>query len=89
MMRQSTISTDKFSSKDLLAFCTTEFEFSDGFNKGYKPVERKPGDPTGQLYNMEEDPGETNNLILENPEVAGRLAVELDRIVKDDHTRPY
>ena len=63
--------------------------FSDGFNKGYKPVERKPGDPTGQLYNMEEDPGETNNLILENPEVAGRLAAELDRIVKDDHTRPY
>ena len=63
--------------------------FSDGFSNAYKAVEAKSGDPTAQLYNMEEDPGETKNVILENSEVAARLSAELDRIVKSEHTRAY
>lgn len=63
--------------------------FSDGYSDAYKNVEPKAGEPTAQLYDMDNDPGETKNVILENSEVAARLSAELDRIVKADHTRDY
>ncbi len=40
----------------------------------------KPGEARGQLYNMQIDPSETDNLYLENPAVVRELQVELDSI---------
>jgi len=54
---------------------------SGGFSR---PSTVKPasGDPQGQLYHMAEDPGETNNLYLERPEVVARLQAEMQEIVE-------
>ena len=43
-------------------------------------VEPKEGEPIGQLYNIAEDPSETNNLYNENPELVKELMAELDDI---------
>ncbi|MCP4453973.1 MAG: arylsulfatase, partial [Planctomycetes bacterium] len=52
---------------------------SGGFSK---PSRIKPlaGGPEGQLYNLNDDRGETNNLYLEKPATVKRLTAELDRI---------
>jgi len=56
-------------------------------NRGYgesrakKPVPApKPGDPPAQLYNLEEDLGEANNLYNEHPEIVQRLKKALEDI---------
>ncbi|MCM4167122.1 N-acetylgalactosamine-6-O-sulfatase [Arenibacter antarcticus] len=43
-------------------------------------VEPKAGEPVGQLYNMVEDPSETNNLYNKKPELVRELLSELDSI---------
>ncbi len=43
-------------------------------------VESKPGEPLGALYNMDEDPSETNNLYNEKPRLVRELLAELDSI---------
>lgn len=63
--------------------------FSDGFDSAYKAVEEKAGAPTAQLYDMENDPGETANLWGEHPDVVKCLAAELKQLVEADHTREY
>jgi hypothetical protein len=40
----------------------------------------KPGDPPAQLYNLEEDLGERNNLYAQRPEIAARLKQTLEDI---------
>ncbi len=55
--------------------------FSDGFSNDYQPVAPLPGDPTAQLYHLENDPGETTNVILDHPELARDLAEQLQQIV--------
>ena len=40
----------------------------------------KPGDPPAQLYNLEEDLGEANNLYNEHPEIVQRLKKALEDI---------
>lgn len=45
----------------------------------------KPGDPPAQLYNLEEDLGETNNLYLKHPEIVQRLKADLEKIKADEH----
>ena len=56
-------------------------------NRGYgesrakNPVPApKPGDPPAQLYNLEEDLGEANNLYNEHPEIVQRLKKALEDI---------
>jgi len=55
---------------------------SGGFTepKSLKPV---AGGPGGQLYNMEEDPFERNNLYLEEPEIVNNLSDLLQSIVQN------
>lgn len=53
---------------------------SGGFTKP-STLEPASGDPEGQLYHIAEDPGETNNLYLERPEVVARLQSEMQGIV--------
>jgi hypothetical protein len=51
---------------------------SGGFSKPRR-VKPKPGGPKGQLYNLADDPGETNNLYQAKPKVVARLSALLQR----------
>ncbi|MDA1137043.1 MAG: arylsulfatase [Planctomycetota bacterium] len=42
----------------------------------------------GQLYNLDEDPGERTNLCLENPEIVKELKTKLDEFVKSGRSVP-
>lgn len=54
---------------------------SGGFTRP-KFVEPETGSPiTGQLYNLEDDPTESNNLYAVHPEIVARLGTELDAIL--------
>jgi arylsulfatase A-like enzyme len=59
---------------------------SGGFSKPkkYKP---KPGEPEGQLYNLEEDLAEANNLWAQRPEIVRRLTNLLDKYKEQGHSR--
>jgi arylsulfatase A-like enzyme len=59
---------------------------SGGFSQP-KTIKPGPGDPQGQLYNLREDPAETNNLYLKHPEIFARLEAEMKRIVKVGQSR--
>jgi hypothetical protein len=52
---------------------------SGGFSR---PQHVKPSvdGPQGQLYNLDDDPRETQNLWLQHPEIVKRLQAELARI---------
>ena len=47
----------------------------------------QPGDPPAQLYDIEADRHEDNNLFTENPEVVERLKVALERYKEQGHSR--
>ena len=57
---------------------------SGGFSKS-EPVEAD--DPPGQLYHLGDDPGETNNLYREHPEIVARLSKEMKEIVNSTRSR--
>ncbi len=59
---------------------------SGGFSKPktYKP---KPGEPKGQLYNLQDDLAETNNLWHKHPEIVKRLTDLLEKYKKQGHSR--
>ncbi|MBN1421675.1 MAG: arylsulfatase [Planctomycetes bacterium] len=63
----------------------------EGLGSGGFSVPRKikpsAGGPEGQLYNLRDDPGETRNLWLDQPDIVERLRAEMDRIRKSG-TRP-
>lgn len=59
---------------------------SGGFSKPSK-IKPEPGGPQGQLYNLREDPAETNNLYLKNPEIVTRLDAEMHRIMNSGQSR--
>jgi len=60
---------------------------SGGFSR---PSRVKPGDggPTGQLYDLSKDIGETTNLWAKHPEVVERLQKQLEKIQRDGRSRP-
>jgi arylsulfatase A len=51
-------------------------------------IEPGPGDPEGQLYNLEDDLAETNNLWHEYPEIVDRLKKLLEEYDRSDRSRP-
>ena len=51
---------------------------SGGFSKP-KRIQPSEGQPTAQLYDLEADPGETNNLFDAHPEVVAKASSALDR----------
>ncbi|MGV3721872.1 MAG: sulfatase family protein [Actinomycetota bacterium] len=53
-----------------------------------KTVKPAPGGPTGQLYNLAEDPAEQHNLYLERPDQVTRLKALLDRYRTEGRSRP-
>lgn len=52
-----------------------------------KRIEPGPNDPTGQLYNLAQDLGETKNLYLEKPEIVARLTAQMKKIVDAGRSR--
>ena len=46
------------------------------------------GEPAGQLYDLDDDPGERTNLYARRPEVVKRLTALLERYRKQGHSRP-
>ncbi|HLY64046.1 MAG TPA: arylsulfatase, partial [Chloroflexota bacterium] len=46
-----------------------------------------PGGPQGQLYNLKDDPGQTKNLWLTQPDQVRRLSALLEKAKKDGRTR--
>ena len=58
------------------------------FRAGRPVPEPGPDDPPAQLYNLEEDLGESNNLYARRPEVARRLHRLLREIKNDERRRP-
>ncbi len=60
---------------------------SGGFSK---PSRRTPapGEPAGQLYNLEEDPAESKNRFSDHPEIVLRLEKQLDTIRSAGRSRP-
>lgn len=60
---------------------------SGGFTKPAR-IAPEPGGPSGQLYNLETDPGETNNRFAAEPAIVARLRTELERIRSATRTRP-
>ncbi len=61
---------------------------SGGFSKP-REVKRAPGRPDGQLYNMAEDPAETQNLWRTRPEIVERLTALLETCRTAGRSRPH
>jgi len=55
---------------------------------GQPMPEPKAGDPPAQLYNLEEDLGESNNLYAQHPEIVHRLKLRLEKIKADENYNP-
>jgi hypothetical protein len=53
----------------------------------YALEEKAPTAP-GQLYDLDQDPGEINNLYFKNPEVVKRLKTKLDQAKKSGRSVP-
>ena len=60
---------------------------SGGFSEP-KHVEPGPGDPLGQLYDMDEDWRETGNLWADHPEVVKELTGLLEKYQQQSYSRP-
>ncbi len=60
---------------------------SGGFSKPSR-IQPTEGGPEGQLYNLVDDRGETNNLYREQPDIVARLKAELAQIRQASRTRP-
>jgi arylsulfatase A len=60
---------------------------SGGFSQPSR-VKPDPDGPQGQLYNLADDPGETQNLYGQRPEVVRRLEQELARIRQSGQRQP-
>jgi len=52
---------------------------SGGFTKPSR-IKPEPGGPKGQLYNLAEDIGETNNLYKKHPDIVNRLMEKMAHI---------
>ncbi len=51
-------------------------------------IQPRESDAKFELYNIEEDPGETNNLYFEHPEIVERLTRKITKIVSDGRSTP-
>jgi arylsulfatase A-like enzyme len=53
-----------------------------------RAVKPRPGEPTGQLYNLRVDPRETRNLYGEQPQIVERLTKLLGKYREEGRSRP-
>jgi arylsulfatase A-like enzyme len=60
---------------------------SGGFSKPAR-IEPKPGEPAGELYDLQKDPAESMNVYLENPQVVAELTQLLERVQRNRRSGP-
>lgn len=76
----------------MLSICSGPWKLIDGLGSGGfsqpRRLEPEPGDPTGQLYHLDDDPGETKNLWQQEPAMRDRLLQELKRVRTSGRSRP-
>ena len=60
---------------------------SGGFSQPRR-IAPEPGGPRGQLYHLDDDPGETTNRWLDEPEIRDRLLEELEQVHTSGRSRP-
>ena len=69
-----------------------DWKFIDGLGSGGfsrpKKVQQPENGPAGQLYDLANDLGESDNLYLEKPQIVGRLKGLLEQIQQAEQTRP-
>ncbi len=53
-----------------------------------KEVAPAPGGPRGQLYDLEADPREENNLYSKRPDIVAHLSATLEKLQREGHSRP-
>lgn len=53
-----------------------------------QPGKAPPGSPPFQLFNLDKDPGEKNNLYAEHPEIVQRLGKLLIKYIRDGRSTP-
>lgn len=53
-----------------------------------KSADPAPGGPRGQLYDLDADPREENNLYDKRPDIVARLSATLDALQRDGRSRP-
>lgn len=72
------------SSRGMFAIRSGDWKYIDGLGSGgfSQPrfIEAEEGGPQGQLYNMDEDPSEKDNLYSDNPEMVQELTTKLRKI---------
>jgi len=70
------------SSRGMFAIRQGPWKYIEGLGSGGfsepREIEPVPGEPAGQLYNLDEDPGEETNLYDDHPEIVERLSGLLD-----------
>jgi len=80
------------SAQGLFAIRQGPWKLIDGLGSGGftapRQVEPEPGGPKGQLYNLDDDPGEQTNLWAERPEIVTHLTALLERYKAQGRSRP-
>jgi len=80
------------SSRNMLAIKKGNWKFIDGLGSGgfTEPAKLKPveGGPLGQLYNLETDPLEKNNLYLQYPAKVKELMTQLYKLKAQGYSKP-
>jgi arylsulfatase A-like enzyme len=79
------------SSGGLYSMRTGEWKYIDGLGSGGFTAPRKidpiPGGPTGQLYQIQNDSLESNNLFLQHPNIVKKLQKELNKEIAKKQIR--
>jgi hypothetical protein len=60
---------------------------SHGFSEP-RSLQPQPGQPQGQLYNLADDPEETNNLWVAEPKIVAQLTDLMDQYKKEGRSAP-
>ncbi len=81
------------STKGMFAIRQERWKLIEGLGSGgylTKPlfVATQPGEPPGQLYDLQADPGETNNLYAQHPDIVRHLSALLKRYQESGRNRP-
>lgn len=79
------------SSRGLRSVQNRKWKYIEGLGSGgFTPpafIEPKPGEPAGQLYNLEEDPSESTNVWERHPDVVEYFENLLDRYDKEEGSK--
>jgi arylsulfatase A-like enzyme len=88
-LRGNSIRTGKWKFLDHKGSGGNNYEKDGYWGASMFALPEKAPDAPGQLYDLEKDPGERENLYLEHPEVVERLQKKLDEVVESGRSVPW